>query len=213
MHVSILSPDKVLHWPRRPISTYNGRATTKPGVDPQSHAIVYARNSKPVRLESEDGMTKEPKEIELAQGQNLHPLSRVNFAKVYTMEHNVLVMNIGKVASTSMARLSTYFRFESERLDREPPSSEPSGRDQNYSKKSAPKSDSRQYSSSLGDELRMKNSLGQAPPSTDTSTKISAAEAILLLSTEFKMHPTYNRLYKDYQDVDGKSIQTQKTIN
>ncbi len=39
----------------------------------------------------------------------LDPLSRVNFGKMYTVEHNVKVKNIGLVASGSMAKLKRYY--------------------------------------------------------------------------------------------------------
>jgi hypothetical protein len=43
------------------------------------------------------------------EDQKLHPMSRINFGKIYTIEHNVKVMNVGKVADESLYNLWHYF--------------------------------------------------------------------------------------------------------
>jgi hypothetical protein len=90
--------------------TYNGQGTSKRGVDASSHAIAYMSNSHPVRLASETGMTKQPICIDPAgPDQRLHQMTRINFAKIYTIEHNVKVKNIGTVAGKSMDHFRRYF--------------------------------------------------------------------------------------------------------
>jgi hypothetical protein len=42
-------------------------------------------------------------------GQKLHPKSRINFDKMYSVEYNVKVMDVGKVADESIHNLSLYF--------------------------------------------------------------------------------------------------------
>ena len=42
--------------------------------------------------------------------QKLHPMSRINFDKMYSIEHNVKVMNVGKVADGSLHNLELYFQ-------------------------------------------------------------------------------------------------------
>jgi hypothetical protein len=42
--------------------------------------------------------------------QKLHPKSRINFDKVHSVEHNVKVMNVGKVAAESLHNLSLYYQ-------------------------------------------------------------------------------------------------------
>ena len=96
---------------RRPISTYGGRGTLKPGLNPESHAIIYMSNTFPRREQEETKMTKEPISIDPAQGQKLHQMSRINFEKVYTVEHNVKVMNVGNTSSNSMPKLTQYWRI------------------------------------------------------------------------------------------------------
>ena len=41
--------------------------------------------------------------------QKLHPKSRINFDKMYSVEYNVKVMDVGKVADESIHNLSLYF--------------------------------------------------------------------------------------------------------
>jgi hypothetical protein len=73
----------------------------KHGVHPEDHAVVYSSKSQgPYFLEREKGlMTKHPIRIEVIKDSHkLDPLSRLNYAKLYTVEHNVKVLFIGKVA-------------------------------------------------------------------------------------------------------------------
>lgn len=69
--------------------------------------------SHPARLASETGMTKQPICIDPGgPNQKLHQMTCINFAKMYTVEHNVKVKNIGKVAASSMYFLVGYFNRE-----------------------------------------------------------------------------------------------------
>jgi hypothetical protein len=45
-----------------------------------------------------------------APDQKLHPKSRINFDKVHSVEHNIKVMNVGKVADGSLHNLSVYYQ-------------------------------------------------------------------------------------------------------
>ncbi len=47
--------------------------------------------------------------------QNLDRLARVNFAKMYTVEHNVKVMPVGQVSKSSQNLLRGYWMREVER--------------------------------------------------------------------------------------------------
>jgi hypothetical protein len=70
----------------------------KPGVHPEDHAVVYS-SKRPSFLEREEGlMSKSPIRIEvISDAHKLDPLSRLNYAKLYTVEHNVKVFFIGHV--------------------------------------------------------------------------------------------------------------------
>lgn len=109
-----LSPLRSDHS-NRPINTYNGQGVTKPGLsesDRRAHAIVYMTDTRPFCLpEEEKYLTKKPIAVEKASAdQKLDPMSRLNFKKVYTIEHNVKVMNVGKVAKDSLPALLGYWR-------------------------------------------------------------------------------------------------------
>ena len=109
-----LSPLRTDHS-NRPINTYNSQGVTKPGLsesDRRAHAIVYMTDTRPFCLpEEEKYLTKKPIAVEKASAdQKLDPMSRLNFKKVYTIEHNVKVMNVGKVAKDSLPALLGYWR-------------------------------------------------------------------------------------------------------
>jgi len=73
----------------------------KPGVHSEDHAVVYSsRKEGPYLLEGEKRlMSKLPIRIEVtSEAEKLDPLSRLNYAKLYTVEHNVKVFFIGQVA-------------------------------------------------------------------------------------------------------------------
>lgn len=53
-------------------------------------------------------MVKNPLAIDMNLGYTLDPASRINFAKVFTVEHNVKVMSVGRVAPSSLPDLQAY---------------------------------------------------------------------------------------------------------
>lgn len=74
--------------------TYNNQGTTKRGVQAEDHAVIYT--SRPVLLEGENQMTKKPIKVEMYNPRDkLDHASRLNYAKVYTIECNVKVHFIG----------------------------------------------------------------------------------------------------------------------
>jgi hypothetical protein len=88
-----------------PILTYGNQGVLKRGVHPEDHAVVYSvysskLDNRPYILEREKGlMTKHPIRVEvIKEAHKIDPLSRLNYAKLYTVEHNVKVLFIGKVA-------------------------------------------------------------------------------------------------------------------
>ncbi|KAL4878018.1 hypothetical protein BJY04DRAFT_120958 [Aspergillus karnatakaensis] len=91
------------------ISTYGGRGVSKRGVDESTHAIVYLRGRLPTSSSSERPMIKEPLEVAPDRpDETLDPMSRINFAKIYTVEHNVKVLPIGRITNASMIRFREY---------------------------------------------------------------------------------------------------------
>ena len=85
---------------RSPIHTYQGDGCEKNGCCPEMHAIVHLEREQPhyTRKEVERGLKPSPAiRITPREGVTLDPMSRVNFGRVHTVEHNVAVMNIGHI--------------------------------------------------------------------------------------------------------------------
>lgn len=55
-------------------------------------------------------MTKDPIEVKIEnEAMTIDPMSRINFAKPYTVEHNVLILNVGRVVGDSIGLMDKYF--------------------------------------------------------------------------------------------------------
>ncbi|KAL1986169.1 hypothetical protein VTN96DRAFT_6821 [Rasamsonia emersonii] len=93
------------------IWTYSGNGVAKKSVDPSSHAVVYNADSKPYTHPKEPRMTKEPLAVKVSSPDlKLDQMSRINFNKIYTVEHNEKVLPIGKIARESLPKLKEYSR-------------------------------------------------------------------------------------------------------
>ncbi|KAA8572079.1 hypothetical protein EYC84_002004 [Monilinia fructicola] len=82
-----------------PIMSYAGRATTKTGVIAEDHAIIHTTPDARL-VPNEDGnqiIFRPVKMIPDSKRHELDPASRINYAKVYTVEYNVKVWFIGYV--------------------------------------------------------------------------------------------------------------------
>jgi hypothetical protein len=87
-----------------PILTYGKQGTAKPGVKPEYHAIIHTSHKAPKELEGEKKLFKKPiRAIADSQREKLREESRVNYSKIYTVEHNVKVCFIGKIHPNSEA--------------------------------------------------------------------------------------------------------------
>ncbi|KAJ5716928.1 hypothetical protein N7488_002574 [Penicillium malachiteum] len=96
-----------------PVTTYSGQGVAKAGVDHSKHTIIYMRGSQPVTRQNEPKMIKEPLEVEPARAdQKLDLMSRLNFGKVYTVEHNVKVLPVGQITKDSLQNFNVYTRAE-----------------------------------------------------------------------------------------------------
>ncbi|KAI3296487.1 hypothetical protein DTO002I6_3251 [Penicillium roqueforti] len=96
-----------------PITTYSGQGVAKAGVDRSKHAVIHMRGDRPRTVKFEPRMAKEPLEVDPARpDQKLDCMSRVNFGKVYTVEHNVKVLPVGKITEASRARFLEYAQGE-----------------------------------------------------------------------------------------------------
>jgi len=80
-----------------PISTYSHRGTTKSGCISSEHSAVYFENTAPVTYPGEIGM-RNPICIRPADASlRMHDASRLHYAKVWPIEMNVKVKDIGEV--------------------------------------------------------------------------------------------------------------------
>jgi hypothetical protein len=56
-------------------------------------------------------LSKDPIRVEPSDAAELHRASRINFGKTYTVEHNVKVQKIGKVAKEHLPFLKNYWKL------------------------------------------------------------------------------------------------------
>ncbi|KAI4945167.1 hypothetical protein J4E91_008144 [Alternaria rosae] len=99
------------------IGTYSGRGTLKDGCNPAEHTIVYFSGTDPASCyipgEYETGMTKEPIEVLPAESSmSIRRESRIRFGKVYPIEMNVKVKDIGRVREDQIGALLSYWSQE-----------------------------------------------------------------------------------------------------
>jgi hypothetical protein len=91
-----------------PLHTYEGRGAMKPGLARDSHAAVYPQGGK-VKLAPGENLSKKAFPIILEQpGEKLDPMTRINFTKLYTIEHNVKVAKIGRIPTEFLLQLRRY---------------------------------------------------------------------------------------------------------
>lgn len=92
------------------MSTYHGRATLHPGCVPSEHSAVYLDKQFPILLEGEH-LTKEPIcVIPSDPSISMDPKSRINYAKVFPIEMNVKVKDIGDVDPKDLHNLHRYYK-------------------------------------------------------------------------------------------------------
>lgn len=98
-----------------PIVTYGGKGTLKPGLSEAevgNHTAIHMVGTPPniPPEEIKRGMSKLPIAVEPAEEyEKLDPSSRIFFGKVYSIEQNVQVQNVGHVCGKDLMRLQEYF--------------------------------------------------------------------------------------------------------
>lgn len=97
----------------RQISTNGFRGAGKNVLDPEEHTIAYTTDHPPSPLPGERKMYKEPiKIIPINQTEKLDEYSRINLAKVYPVEHNVKICDVGMVDKKHIKTLRLYYKKE-----------------------------------------------------------------------------------------------------
>jgi hypothetical protein len=87
--------------------TYTGQGVNKKGVKAKYHAVIYT-GKKPVTFDGErsKGLKMSPiKMVPISSRHKLDNASRLNYAKQYTVEHNVKVWFVGEVSPDSEDQL------------------------------------------------------------------------------------------------------------
>jgi hypothetical protein len=99
-----------------PINTYRGMGVTRTSfnaADVQAHAIIHMDGSEPITLPGEPRLTKMPIVVDKAgEDKKLDPASRIRFDKVFSIEYNVKVKNVGKISQKSMPYFRRYWQIE-----------------------------------------------------------------------------------------------------
>lgn len=98
-----------------PIYSYGGQGvkSNMPESEKQAHAIIHAQGRPaPEPLSTEPEFKKRPIAADMNAGETLTATSRIHFAKYHTVEHNVKVKEIGRIAGESMADFVSYWRQE-----------------------------------------------------------------------------------------------------
>ena len=95
-----------------PITTYGHRGVGKPGVTKSEHSIIYTTKSPPDPLPAElptrgeIGMLPHAIRIDADDSHDqLGSLSRLDYSRVHTIQHNIQVKGFGKVNPKSMSAL------------------------------------------------------------------------------------------------------------
>jgi hypothetical protein len=114
----VIDPTYLANKLCRPIQTYGGRGVSKKGLRKNDHAIIYTGKTPPKpddrekpRSRKEAGMRTPA--IRVRQRNNfekMDKMSRVNFAKIYTVEHNVKVYDFGQVHRDDEVHLIANFQ-------------------------------------------------------------------------------------------------------
>jgi hypothetical protein len=101
-----------------PINSYGGQGLRKRGMTRQevaAHAIIHMTGQQPTILPEEQSMKKMPLEVAPSDSdQKLAPSSRLNFAKVYTVESFHKVAEVGRVTPNSLRQLREYWQEQTE---------------------------------------------------------------------------------------------------
>jgi hypothetical protein len=97
-----------------PIFTYSKRGTTKPGVNPRQHAIIYMSDTSPETVPGESlSSMKDPiKVIPANPNERLDRASRIRFGLHHPIQFNMKVKDIGIVAPDDIPKVILYWRME-----------------------------------------------------------------------------------------------------
>lgn len=100
----------------RPIQTYNGRGCIDQ-VGKKFFGIIYTSTNAPKPMDGEEEMTKKPIHLNPAHpADSLHESSRINYSKLYRVDYDLRVKDLGLVDVDSVHVLIQYFEESSIKL-------------------------------------------------------------------------------------------------
>ncbi|KAF4630156.1 hypothetical protein G7Y89_g7987 [Cudoniella acicularis] len=90
-----------------PVTSYEGRSHKKSGIELNEHGQIYSHK----RPKEVQGMKKKPLKVILSKtGDALEDTSLINYGRIYTVESNVKVLDVGVLDDESQKRLQRYYR-------------------------------------------------------------------------------------------------------
>ncbi|KAH8591816.1 hypothetical protein B0O99DRAFT_266319 [Bisporella sp. PMI_857] len=89
-----------------PVTTYDGRGHKKRGIKLEQHGQIYSHD----KPRKPTGIKKDPLKVVLAHGATGLNNSLINYGKVYCVEANVKVRDVGKLDHESEKLLKRYFK-------------------------------------------------------------------------------------------------------
>ena len=112
--------------------TYQQQGVAKPGVNPAHHAIVYTGTEpQPTREERAQGTMRTAIKVSRDEPTTaLDPLSRLNYARIYTVEHNTKVKAFGWIHPNSRALFEIDRKAVHRSIDSLPQSNVPADNDE-----------------------------------------------------------------------------------
>jgi hypothetical protein len=92
-----------------PLNTYGHQGTEKDRIRTGDYAAVYPMGSEP-NIGISERMSKKPFPIIIEDPrERIDPRSRLNFGQVYTIQHNLKVLKIGRIPDKYLTRFDEYF--------------------------------------------------------------------------------------------------------
>ncbi|KAH6711970.1 hypothetical protein BKA61DRAFT_675769 [Leptodontidium sp. MPI-SDFR-AT-0119] len=91
-----------------PVTSYNVKGSKKKGINLNNHGLIYSSKEPPPHVE---GITKAPLRIIRAKrADKITNPTYINYGRVYTVETNVKVRDVGVLDSESLRLLRTFYR-------------------------------------------------------------------------------------------------------
>ena len=93
-----------------PLNTFNKQGTEKAGIRVENYSAVYDSREFDPDLGREEKLTKDPFPILVEDAQEkIDRKSLLNFGRVYTVEHNIKVLKVGRIPDMFHPLLDKYF--------------------------------------------------------------------------------------------------------